>query len=320
MGLEMDKNNYLFAVDSYKAGVRLDIFLAQELKNLTRSRIQKLITDGFVLVDGHKTKPSYKTKKEDRVNVEIPPPVLHDLEAEEIALKILYEDGDIIVVDKPVGMVVHPAAGNWKGTLVNALLAHCKDLSGIGGELKPGIVHRLDRGTSGVIVAAKNDAAHLELSRQFKDREVKKIYKALVYGIVKNDSGVIDTPIGRSMRDRKKFSTRTRKGRVALTEWNVVKRYGNDLTLLEIKLHTGRTHQIRVHFAEIGHSLVGDAVYGSQRQARRISDAGKREIVAAFERPALHAAKIGFTHPTKGEWMEFEAPLPEDFRQLLESL
>lgn len=296
------------------------MYLASTLKGFTRARLQKLIVDGNVLINGRVAKSSHKVKANDEIDVHVPPPEKHDVAPEDIPLKILYEDSDIIVVDKPADMVVHPACGNWKGTLVNALLAHCKDLSGIGGEMKPGIVHRLDRGTSGVIVAAKNDEAHIELSRQFKDREVKKVYKALVYGGVKSNSGVIDAPIGRSVRDRKKYSTRTRKGRVALTEWNVVRRYGNDLTLLEIKLHTGRTHQIRVHFAEAGHPLVGDAVYGSQRQAKRISDAGKREIVAAFERPALHAAKIGFAHPTKGKWVEFEAPLPEDFRQLLESL
>jgi len=320
MGLEMDKNNYLFAVDSHKAGMRLDIFLAQELKNLTRARIQKLIDGGFVLVGGRKTKSSYKIKKDDRISVEIPPPEKHDLEAEEIPLNVLYEDGDIIVVNKPADMVVHPAYGNWKGTLVNALLAHCKDLSGIGGEVKPGIVHRLDRGTSGVIVAAKNDGAHLELSRQFKARTVKKIYRALVYGAVKNDSGVIDKPIGRSVRDRKKFSSRTHKGRVALTEWKVLKRYNNDLTLLEIKLRTGRTHQIRVHFAEAGHPLVGDSVYGSARQGKRISDAKRRCVAQVFGRPALHAAKLGFEHPTKGGWMEFEAPMPSDFQKLLDNI
>lgn len=300
--------------------MRLDVFLTSELKNFTRARIQKLIDDGFVLVNGCESKSSHKIKRADKISVEVPPPETHDLTPEEIPLNVLYEDSDIIVVNKPADMVVHPACGNWKGTLVNALLAHCKDLSGVGGVIKPGIVHRLDRGTSGVIVAAKNDQSHLELSRQFKDRTVKKIYKALVYGAVKNDSGVIDTPIGRSVRDRKKFSTRTRKGRVALTEWNVVKRYNNDLTLVEIKLKTGRTHQIRVHFAEAGHPLVGDHVYGSARQQKRVSDERRRKVVSSFGHPALHAARIGFEHPTKKEWMEFEAPLPPDFKELLDNL
>ncbi len=299
----------------------MDVFLASELKNVTRARAQKLVDGGFVLINGRVAKSSHKVKSGEDIRVEIPPPEMHDVFPEEIPLKVLFEDSDIIVVDKPADMVVHPAHGNWKGTLVNALLAHCKDLSGIGGELKPGIVHRLDRGTSGVIVAAKNDVAHVELSRQFKAREIKKIYKALVYGNVKNESGAIDTPIGRSVKDRKKFSARTRKGRVALTEWKVLKRYGTDLTLLEIKLHTGRTHQIRVHFAEAGHALVGDALYGGgARQAKRISDGGRRAVVEAFGRPALHAAKIGFEHPTKKKWMEFEAPLPHDFKELLDNL
>jgi 23S rRNA pseudouridine1911/1915/1917 synthase len=316
----MNKFDYKFIVDSSKAGLRLDVFLASELKDVTRARAQKLIDGGFALVGGRAAKSSHKVKSGDDISVEIPPPAVHDVTAEEIPLRILYEDGDIIVVDKPADMVVHPAHGNWRGTLVNALLAHCKDLSGVGGEMKPGIVHRLDRGTSGVIVAAKNDASHLNLSRQFKDREVKKVYKALVYGAVKGESGTIDLPIGRSVKDRKKFSARTRKGRAALTEWKVVKRFGSDLTLLEIRLHTGRTHQIRVHFAEAGHPLVGDALYGTRGQLKRISDEGRRRVAGSFERPALHAAKIGFTHPASGEWVEFEAPWPSDFRELLDNL
>ena len=312
--------DYSFKIDSTSVGWRLDVYLASALKSVTRARIQKLVDGGFVEVGGRKAKASYKVKKGDEVSVEIPPPVIHNVAAEQIPLNILYEDGDIIVVNKPADMVVHPAAGNWQGTLVNALLAHCKDLSGIGGEIKPGIVHRLDRGTSGAIVAAKNDGAHLGLSMQFKDRTVKKIYKALVYGAVKNDSGFMDKPIGRSVKDRKKFSARTGKGRTALTEWKVLKRYGNDLTLVEIRLKTGRTHQIRVHFAEEGHPLVGDLFYGSVRQLKRVSDLARRKTVESFGRPALHAAVLGFEHPAKGRWVEFEAPLPEDFKELLDNL
>jgi 23S rRNA pseudouridine1911/1915/1917 synthase len=316
----MDRESYIMKVDPSKAGVRLDVFLAGEMKRLTRARIQRLIDGGQVLLNGKGAKASHKVKKGDSVTVDVPPPVRHDVEAEDIPLNIIYEDVDIVVVNKSADMVVHPAHGNWKGTLVNALLAHCKDLSGIGGELKPGIVHRLDRGTSGVIVAAKNDGAHVGLCRQFKDRKVLKIYRALVFGSVKKDAGVIDSPIGRSVRDRKKFSAHTSKGRTARTQWSVAKRFNNDLTLLEIRLHTGRTHQIRVHFAEAGHPLVGDTVYGSKGQLKRVADPGRRKIVEEFHRPALHAAKLGFEHPGKGTWMEFEAPLPEDLEELLKRL
>jgi 23S rRNA pseudouridine1911/1915/1917 synthase len=302
------------------AGKRIDVFLTNALKDYTRARFQKLIRDGHVKVGGRKVKTSYPVKDGDKVFVEIPPPQVHDVAAEKIPLHILYEDSDIIVVNKPANMVVHPAAGNWGGTLVNALLAHCGSMSVVGGEEKPGIVHRLDKGTSGVIVAAKNDASHLELSRQFKDREVMKIYRALVYGSFNKDSGAIDKSIGRSLRDRKKFSAKTKKGRAALTEWKAVKNFDKELTLLEIRLRTGRTHQIRVHFAEEGHPLVGDAVYGGTGRVRQICSVDRRRIISSFKRPALHALRLGFKHPRSGEWMEFEAPLPEDFKDLLESL
>lgn len=314
------KNKHQISVSPGFAGKRVDVFLARALKDYTRARFQKLIRDGHVMVGGHKIKTSYQVKTGDKIFVQIPPPQVHDIVAQEIPLHILYEDHDIIVVNKPAEMVVHPAAGNWAGTLVNALIAHCGSMSVIGGEEKPGIVHRLDKGTSGVIVAAKNDSTHLELSRQFKDREVMKIYRALVYGSFKQNSGVIDKSIGRSIRDRKKFSTKTQKGRVALTEWKAVKSFDKDLTLLEIRLRTGRTHQIRVHFAEEGHPLVGDTTYGSAKRVKQISDTGRRHTVSSFKRPALHAFRLGFRHPKRGDWVEFEAPLPEDFKSLLASL
>lgn len=314
------KNKHQISVLPEFSGKRVDVFLAHALKNYTRARFQKLIRDGHVMIGGRKVKTSYQVKTGDIIFVEIPPPKVHDVIPQKIPLHILYEDPDIIVVNKPADMVVHPAAGNWEGTLVNALIAHCGSMSVVGGEEKPGIVHRLDKGTSGVIVAAKNDTSHLELSRQFKDREVTKIYRALVYGSFKQSSGVIDKSIGRSVRDRKKFSTKTRKGRIALTEWKAVKNFDKDLTLLEIRLRTGRTHQIRVHFAEEGHPLVGDATYGSTKRAKQISDTGRRHAVASFKRPALHAFRLEFRHPRRGDWVEFEAPLPEDFKDLLNNL
>lgn len=306
----MNSKQYNFLVSENFAGGRLDIFLTSNLTGTTRARIQKLIREGNVLLNKSKAKASQLVKKGDSVDVDIPPPVIHQAVGEDIPLNIIYEDKDIVVVNKGADMVVHPAAGNWSGTLVNALLSHCKDLSGIGGELKPGIVHRLDKGTSGVIVAAKNDRAHLCLSRQFQKRKVKKIYNALVYGNLKEDSGVIESAIGRSVKDRKRFSSRTNKGRNAVTEWKVLNHFECGVSFVEVRLHTGRTHQIRVHFAEAGHPLVGDIVYGGRKQSKQIS----------FPRPALHARKLGFIHPTKGEWMEFEAPLAEDIELLMESL
>lgn len=312
--------SYHFKVSLTSSGKRLDVFLTAVMEGMTRARLQKLIRDGHVEVNGRSAKASLIIHTNDDVAVTVPPPVKHDVIPQDIPLRVLYEDEDIIVVDKPSDMVVHPAAGNWDGTLVNALMAHCKDLSGIGGEIKPGIVHRLDKGTSGVMVAAKNDRAHLFLSAQFKDRKVKKVYQALVYGNVKGETGIIDSSIGRSVKNRKKFSTRTKKGREALTQWKVLKRFDKDLTLLEIRLRTGRTHQIRVHFAAQGHPLVGDETYARQnRQAKSLSVA-RRKKVLSFDRPALHAWRLGFEHPKNKEWVEFEAPVPFDFKELLNNL
>lgn len=315
-----NRERHIFKVDRSEVGLRLDVFIAGEMKKLTRARVQGLIEEGKILLNDKSAKASHKVKKGDAVTVDLPAPEKHVAVAEDIPLNVIYEDRDIIVVNKSSDMVVHPAHGNWKGTLVNALLAHCNDLSGVGGELKPGIVHRLDRGTSGVIVAAKNDRSHVGLCKQFKDRKVLKIYRALVFGSVKKDEGVIDSPIGRSVRDRKKFSSHTSKGRIARTQWKVDKRFDGDLTLLEIRLHTGRTHQIRVHFAEAGHPLVGDAVYGSKGHLKCVTDPERRKLVEEFGRPALHAAKIGFHHPGKGTWVEFEAPMPDDLKGLLKRL
>ncbi|HHW58065.1 MAG TPA: RluA family pseudouridine synthase [Clostridia bacterium] len=286
-------------------GKRIDVFLAAEL-DYTRSYIKKLIVDGLVLVNGKTVKPSYKVKENDEVVVNIPEAEKIDVLPENIPLDILYEDDDIIVINKPQGMVVHPAPGNYSGTLVNALLYHCKNLSGINGILRPGIVHRLDKDTSGVMVVAKNDKAHISLSNQIKERSVLKKYIAIVEGAIKDEEGKIEAPIGRHPFDRKKMAV-IEDGRYALTLYKVLERFKEN-TLVEAVIKTGRTHQIRVHMAYIGHPVVGDPVYGFKKQKFKL------------EGQALHSRVLGFMHPTKGVYMEFEAPLPEYFVRLIEIL
>lgn len=300
--------------------MRLDVFVAQALPELSRSRVKQLIDGGFVLVGGAPAKAARAVAAGDRIEVEIPPAEAPRAVPQAIPLDVLHEDRDVIVVNKPAGMVVHPAAGHPDGTLVNALLGHCGDLSGIGGELKAGIVHRLDAGTSGAIIAAKNDPAHRALAAQFKARTVGKIYAALVFGSMRTNAGAFDQPIGRSRGDRKRMSARTRRGRDSLTEWRVAERFGNALSWIEVRLRTGRMHQIRVHFAEAGHPLVGDPLYGGSRKAKRLPEGPVREIVEAFPRPALHAWRLAIDHPRTGERMEFVAPLPKDIVELLNRL
>ncbi len=314
------QKTYELKVGAKDAGMRLDSFVAERIEDLSRSHAKRLIEGGEVTVNGKQVKPSFEVEEGDRVYVSVPFPVKPSAEPEDIPLDILYEDSDIIVVNKPVGMVVHPAAGHPRGTLVNALLAHCDDLSGVGGELKAGIVHRLDVGTSGAIIAAKNDLAHHKLAAQFKGRTVEKIYCALVLGLMRTKSGVFDASLGRSSGDRKRFSAHTRKGRVALTEWKVLEQFGKSLSWVEVKLRTGRTHQIRVHFAEAGHSLVGDPLYGGQRKLKRLPEGPLRDAASKLTRPALHAWKLGIDHPRTGERMQFTAPLPDDLEKLLSEL
>ena len=302
------------------AGDRLDVFISKRVELLSRSRAKALIEGEVATVNGKSVKASYEIEEGDRIVVDVPPPVEPTAIPQDIPLDVIHEDSDIIVVNKPVGMVVHPAAGHPDGTLVNALLAHCKDLSGIGGELKAGIVHRLDVGTSGVIIAAKNDNAHASLGNQFKDRTVEKIYCALVMGQMKTDEGAFDEPLGRSKGDRKRISAHTSKGRIALTEWRVLERFGTALTWVEIALKTGRTHQIRVHFAEAGHPLAGDPLYGGDKKLKRLPAGELRELVSQLERPALHAWRLSIDHPRTGERMRFEAPLPDDLENLLDGL
>lgn len=286
---------------------RLDVYLTAELPDLSRSRIQKLITDGKVTVSGKQVKANYKVQPGDFIEVLLPEPEPVEIVAEEIPLDILYEDEDVIVINKARGMVVHPAAGNYRGTLVNALLEHCDDLSGIGGEVRPGIVHRLDKDTSGVMVVAKSDRAHASLAKQIKDRTASRKYLAIVHGNVKADQGLIDAPIGRHPTDRKKMAVTFSHSRDARTNFRVIERLGN-YTLVECKLETGRTHQIRVHMSHIGHPVVGDPKYGP------------RTAHFAIDGQALHSAKLTFSHPVSGETMTFKAPLPGDMEEILAAL
>ncbi len=289
------------------ANKRIDAYLSEKLEDTSRVAIQRLVTNGKVLVNAKPVKPSYKVQIGDKIEVEEETPVEVSLKAQNIPLDIIYEDKDIIVVNKPKGMVVHPANGNPDGTLVNAIMAICKDsLSGIGGEIRPGIVHRLDKDTSGIIIVAKNDKAHISLSEQIKDHEVKKTYIALVRGIVKENEATIHMPIGRSEKDRKKMAV-TKKGKEAITHFKVLERY-DKYTLLQVNIETGRTHQIRVHLSQIGYPVVGDEVYSN----------GKNEW--NIKGQCLHAKSLEFKHPTIGEKMYLEAELPEYFENMLEDL
>ncbi|MFX4261455.1 RluA family pseudouridine synthase [Pelotomaculum propionicicum] len=289
------------------AGKRLDVFLAGEAEDYTRSHIQKLVGEGRALVNGVIARASYKVKQGDLVRLEIPEPEGMESKAEKIPLDIYYEDNDVIVLNKPRGMVVHPAAGNYSGTVVNALLYHCRDLSGINGVLRPGIVHRLDKDTSGLIMVAKNDAAHASLAQQLKDRRITRIYLALVHGKVKEASGVIDAPIGRDPKNRQKMAVVHKNSKNAITNYRVLSRYAG-YTYLRLKLETGRTHQIRVHLSYIGHPVVGDLKYGPSRP--------HFNLAGQF----LHAAVIGFKHPRSGAYLEFEAPLPDELEAILSGL
>jgi 23S rRNA pseudouridine1911/1915/1917 synthase len=300
-------------------GARLDRFLVSVLPEHSRSQIQRLIKDGFVRVGGRQAKANQPVKTGQAIAIDVPAPTDAAPRAEALPLPIVYQDRDLIVIDKPAGMVVHPAAGHASGTLVNALLHHVDDLSGIGGEKRPGIVHRLDRGTSGLMVVAKHDAAHEELSRQFRDREVEKEYVALVWGEVMAGRR-IDAPIGRDPGNRKKMaaapSSRMRRSREAVTRIVRAEHFGRMLTFASIAIHTGRTHQIRVHLSAIGHPVVGDPLYGGVR--RRVP--GDLRAVTHLDRPFLHAARLAFAHPSDGRRMEFESPLPADLARILDEL
>ncbi len=299
-------------------GKRIDLFLAQRGPELalSRSRVQELMAGGLITIDGERVKASRKLQGSETIRIFIPDVRPLALQPDPIPLNILYEDADLVVVDKPAGMVVHPAPGNPDRTLVNALLHHCRDLSGIGGVERPGIVHRLDKDTSGVMVAVKTDTAHRSLSRQMKSRSVRKLYLAIVRGAVARDAGVIEAPIGRHERHRKRMAVHTARGREARTLFEVLERFAG-YDLLSLQLKTGRTHQIRVHLAHLGHPIVGDPVYGGRHFAEIGGpDAAKIQV----PRQMLHARLLGFRHPRTEAFMEFEAPLPEDLQRVLQFL
>ena len=284
---------YEFTAPAEGDAGRLDQFVARSVEGMTRSTVQRLIDEGRITVDGAVEKPSLKLRGGERIVVTVPPPAPATPEAEEIPLVILHEDSDLVVVNKPAGMVVHPGAGTPGGTLVNALLAHCTDLSGIGGEIRPGIVHRIDKDTTGVLVVAKNDRSHEGLARQFREHTIKRIYLALVFGAPKTDTGRIEGAIGRHPTDRKRMSGKAKHGKHAVTHWRVLARYPG-MTLLRLRLETGRTHQIRVHLAEAGHPLVGDEVYGGAGRANDLKDPVLKKLVRELGRQALHAKTLGF--------------------------
>jgi 23S rRNA pseudouridine1911/1915/1917 synthase len=301
-------------------GVRLDVFVSHKYPSLSRSQVKKLIDDGEIQVNEIPvSKAGLKLRSGDAVEFAIREAQPSTVLAQDIPLQILYEDRHLLVIDKPAGMVIHPAPGHREGTLVNAILHHCDDLSGIGGVIRPGIVHRLDKETSGVLLVAKNDETHRHLSDQFKAHLVRKTYKALVFGSPREDEGVIELPVGRHPADRKKMSTTSRRGKEAVTRWRVVGRYG-EVTLLDVDIETGRTHQIRVHLSAMGYPVIGDLVYGGTGRLKSVKDAALRSRLSAMPRQALHAWRIGFTHPRENRELEFTAPLPEDMRDLLDYL
>ena len=288
-------------------GARIDKFLTTVLEGKTRSFIQGIIDEKSITVNGKIVKSNYKLKKDDEIVVTLPEPIELDVKAEDIKLNILYEDSDVIVINKPKNMVVHPAPGNYTGTLVNGLLYHCNDLSGINGVIRPGIVHRIDKDTTGILVIAKNDEAHNSLAKQFKDHSIKREYYALVEGRFSKESGIIDKPLGRNKKDRLKMDI-VEDGRRAVTHYEVLEQYDKGVSLIKCTLETGRTHQIRVHMASVGHPLIGDMIYGFKKQKFKI------------EGQALHAKTLGFIHPKSGEYVEFTSELPEYFEELIKKL
>lgn len=315
----MSVESQLLSIGTEAAGARLDSFLASQLRDLSRTRIQHSIADGDILVNERVVKPSYRLRDGDQIEIDLPEPPPVEIVPEPIPLDIVYEDDDLIVVNKPAGMVVHPGAGIDSGTLVHALVYHFKSLSETAGNTRPGIVHRLDKETSGLLVVAKNNKAHERLAESFHNRDVFKLYNALVYGQVSTDRGEIDARIGRSLHNRTRMSVlRGGAGRAAHTIFEVVKRY-QEFTLLDVQIKTGRTHQIRVHLAHIGHPVVGDATYGGGRE-NSIRDATNKRVLRLLKRQFLHSAELAFDHPRTGARLEFTAPLPRELSSIVSEI
>ncbi len=304
-----------FRVNPRDAAKRLDVFLSEKNPQLSRSQIKRLVEKGNVRVGERRAKAGLRLREDDLVTLTPAEPQRLELEPEAIPVPVLYEDRHLIVVDKPAGMVVHPGAGNYSGTLVNALLHHCPDLAGIGGVLRPGIVHRLDKDTSGVLVVAKDDLSHRSLSEQFKQHTPRRRYIGVVFGRLP-EAGEVEAMIGRHPGDRKKMSTRPRRGREARTHWRVLERFRH-FDLVEFRLETGRTHQIRVHLSSLGHPLLGDPLYGGRRRLSAVEPPLLRQGLQSLRRQALHAASLGFVHPVTGETLEFSSPIPEDLEQAI---
>ena len=297
---------------------RLDAFLAEVLPDISRAQLKKLIDTQQVTCDGAPTKAAFKLKGGEIIDILLPPPQPLEAVAEAIPLDILFEDQDLVVINKPAGMVVHPAAGHQQGTLVNALLHHCDDLAGIGGTLRPGIVHRLDKDTSGVLVVTKNDSAHLHLAEQFRHHSIKREYLALIHGHLPTPAGTIDQPLGRHPVHRKKFSTKARNSKRAVTHWRVIDNYEQEkFSLIRLRLETGRTHQIRVHLSETGHPLIGDPLYGRRTELNNIKDQQLRTLIRQLPGQALHAHTLGFIHPTNGDYLEFSSDIPVPLRHII---
>jgi 23S rRNA pseudouridine1911/1915/1917 synthase len=313
---ELDKV-YSFLITRGEGNQRVDAFLASRIEGLTRSRVQALIKEGSVQVNKQPAKASYRLRVADRVDLRIPPAVPYHLEPEPVEFALIYEDSSLIIVDKPPGLVIHPAPGHFRGTLVHGLLKYSRDLSGIGGVLRPGIVHRLDKDTSGLLVVAKNDRAHGLLSAQFKAGEVKKTYLAVVHGMMKGSHGEIDLPIGRHPQRRKEMAVASSGGRRALTTWRKLEELGGRFSILSVTPKTGRTHQIRVHLSHIGHPIVGDPVYGYRRQWWKRHFPAKNGTPTQIPRQMLHAETLGFIHPDLGDFCEFRAPMPKDMMDLI---
>jgi len=310
----MEKHTLIVNLEEFQENnPRIDKYMAEFMSDFTRSHLQNMIKDGCVTVNGKVVKSNYSLTTGEIIQLELPLPIVPNIEPEPIPLDIVYEDDDLLVVNKPKDMVVHPAPGHYGGTLVNALMHHCQgNLSGINGVLRPGIVHRLDKDTTGALLVCKTDKAHQSIAHQLKDYSIKRVYHAIVLGNIKEDHGTIDSPIGRHPIDRKKMSVKSRNGREAITHFQVLERFG-DYTYLSCQLETGRTHQIRVHLASIGHPVLGDRVYGPDRPS-------SIRISMPLAGQVLHAKEIGFVHPTQESYMEFDVKLPQYFIEILEKL